>query len=249
MINVILWKWRKNGYRSTFDHDTINTYLRMADRSIRVPHRIVCVTDDPKGIDGAVSIVDIRTLPSYVWMNVRNPSSPVNPSCYVRLAIYHPDAVALFGLVGDRIVSSDVDAVLIDDATSLFDRAEDFAIWGGQSVQPGRPQVYNWFNGSFQALRAGARPQVWTRFDPRVSPQRAHAAGCRGSDQGWIAHCLGRQEKLLTIGDGICSYRNHVLPAGGRLPAGAKFVAFHGRHDPWHNDVHRAHDWVREHYR
>lgn len=246
MISVVVWKWHKPGYRSTFDASTVNTSHSMFKRKLRLPFRMICVTDDTAGINGSVECVDIRSLPSYEYMSVANPSNPNNPSCYVRLAIFHPKASQWFG---DRIVSTDLDNVLTDDVTPLFDRPDDFVIWGGQTQALRGGRLYNWYNGSLMMLRAGARPQVFDDFDPRVSPARAHAAGCRGSDQGWIAHSLGHRESIWGTADGVYSYRVHVAPAGGRLPVGARFVAFHGVHDPWQATIRAKHSWVREHYR
>lgn len=246
MIDVIVWKWSKPGYRSTFDAASVNVMRNMLERSLNVEHRLTCITDVGAGIDPRVRVLDITKLPSYQYLNVPNPSSPVNPSCYVRLFLYHPDAKRI---LGERLVSIDLDVVLIGDVTPLFVQPVDFAIWGGQSVQPRHPVLYNWFNGSLQILRAGTRTRVWTEFDPKTSPAKAHRANCRGSDQGWIAHCLGRSERILGTSEGVYSYRNHILPAGGRLPRNARFIAFHGRHDPWHNDVQSKHPWIREHYR
>ena len=246
MIDVVVWKWRKPGYRSTFDASAVNVAFSMFSRQLRIPHRFTCITDDASGIDPRVRVIPIASLPSYRYMSVPNPSSPVNPSCYVRLFIFSEEAREV---IGERIVSCDLDVVLTDDVTPLFDRDDDFVIWGGQTAQPRSATVYNWYNGSLMMVRAGARKEVWERFDPRASPAMANANGCRGSDQGWIAYCLGRKERVWGCADGVYSYRNHVLPAGGRLPKGARIVAFHGVHDPWHQDVQARHPWVREHYR
>lgn len=243
MLDVICWKWRPTrGYRSQFGPDTVNVLKRMLQRNLHVPFRFSCITDDAAGIDS-----DVRIIPLWNdFANVPNPSSPRNPSCYRRLKMFSKDAREL---IGERIVSLDLDVVITGDVTELFDRDEEFVIWGGQSVQPQSLQVYNWFNGSMMYLRAGTRTQVWDKFDPARSPWQAHRAGCRGSDQGWICYVLGRKERVWTTGDGVYSYRNHVLPNGGRLPEGAKIVAFHGQYDPWQPRVQQAHSWVREHYR
>lgn len=246
MIEVVVWKWKKAGYRSTFKAPCVNIARSMFERHLHVPHRLTCITDDPFGIDPRVRVIDISTLPSFKYMRVPNPSSPVNPSCYVRLFIFSEEARKI---IGERIVSVDLDIVLTGDVTPIFDRPVDFAIWGGQSVQPGASIPYNWFNGSLMMVRAGTRTQVWDGFDPATSPAQAHRAHCRGSDQGWIAHCLGRNEMQWGTGDGVYSYRNHILPAGGDLLPGARIVAFHGKHDPWHNDIQARHAWVRGHYR
>lgn len=242
LIDVVVFKWKpRSGYRSKYSASTVNICRNMFARHLHLPHRFTCITDDPRGIDA-----DIRIIPLWnTHANVPNPSSPVNPSCYRRLYIYSEEARTL---IGERILSSDLDIVITDDITPLVDREDDFIIWGGQSISPQQRTPYNWYNGSLQLLRAGTRTQVWTKFDPRRSPRQAHAAGCRGSDQGWISYVLGQHEKTWTVADGLYSYRNHVVPADGQLPQGARLVAFHGKHDPWHPQC-QALPWVQEHYR
>jgi hypothetical protein len=246
VISIVTWKWHRPGYRSIFRADAVNVLRNMFERHLKIPHRVFCVTDEPRGIDPRVEIVDITKLPSYEWLQVRNPSSPQNPSCYVRLFMFSDKAGAIFG---PRMASVDLDVVLTGDVTPIFDRDVDFAIWGGQAAMPQSSILYNWYNGSLFMLKAGARRQVYDRFDPRTSPRIANFAKCRGSDQGWIAYVLGPREHQLGERDGIYSYRGHIAPAGGILPPTARFVAFHGRHDPWHSDVQARHSWVREHYR
>ncbi len=242
MIEVVCWKWRPaKGYRSAFGPDTVNVLQRMVARNLRLPHRFSCVTDDPAGIDPAVRVIPLQDH----FASVPNPSNPRNPSCYRRLWLFSDEAREV---LGERIVSLDLDAVIVGDLTPLFDRPEDFVIWGGQSVKP-RSQTYNWYNGSLMMLRAGTRTQVWSKFDPARSPQLAHNAGCRGSDQGWIAYCLGRKEATWGLRDGVYSYRIDVQPAGGRLPPNARIVAFHGQYDPWQPTMRTRHGWIREHYR
>lgn len=247
MLEVITWKWFRPNYRSSFGAKEVNIAQRMWARNLKIPHRFTCVTDNAAGIDPHVRVIDIKSLPSYKWFNVPNPSSRMNPSCYVRMEIYSEAARQIF--CADKFLSVDLDILLVDDVTPIFDIDVDFAIWGGQNVQPNVQKVYNWFNGSVQMVKAGARVEVYNDFDPASSPQKANAAGCRGSDQGWIAYRLQNKGHLWDTKDGIFSYRNHILPGGGRLPKGARLVAFHGAHDPWDRDVQTRHSWVREHYR
>jgi hypothetical protein len=156
-------------------------------------------------------------------------------------------------LIGDRILSFDLDVVITGDITPLVDRPEDFVIWGGQMIKArkrGLPGVvYCWYNGSMMMLRAGTRKQVWDRFDPKVSPQQSNKALSRGSDQGWISYVLGQKEATWGEQDGVYSFRSYIVPNKGLLPANAKVVAFHGRHDPWERGVQAQYPWVREHYR
>ena len=244
---VVVWKWFRPNYRSKFGAKEVNVAQSQWARRLRIPHTFICVTDDPVGLNPEIRVIDLKSLPSYKWFNVPNPSSRVNPSCYVRMEIYSERAREIF--CADKIISVDLDILLTDEVTPIFDIDVPFAIWGGQNVQPNVPKVYNWFNGSVQMVKAGARTEVYNDFDPASSPREANAAGCRGSDQGWIAYRLKNKGHLWGTQDGIFSYRNHILPGGGRLPKGARLVAFHGAHDPWDRDVQSRHAWVRENYR
>lgn len=240
-LEVICWKWHTPGYRSHFGPESVNVLASMLRRNLRVPYRFSCITDDGRGIDSGVRVVPIWDT----FASVPNPSNARNPSCYRRLRMFSPEAAEL---IGDRIVSLDLDVVITADVTPLFDHEEEFKIWGGQSINPKGGLVYNWYNGSVMQLKAGTRTRVWSEFDPKTSPQKASAAGCRGSDQGWISFVLGKKEKVWGTQDGIYSYRVHVAANRGQLPSNARLVAFHGRHDPWMTEVKRAHSWVREHY-
>lgn len=235
MISVVTWKWKpKLGYRSTFGPETVNTLAAMVGRNYPHPHRFICVTDEPKGIDSSVEV-----LPAWNdFANVPSPHGGAYPSCYRRLRMFHPDAAQWFG---ERFVSLDLDTVITSDLTPLWHRSEDFVIWGDTN-----PTTL--YNGSMVLLTAAARSKVWTDFDPVKSPRIAKADGQHGSDQGWISYCLGRGEAIWTKADGVYSYRNHIATNGNQLAADARIVFFHGRHDPWDAHIQRI-PWVRSHYR
>jgi hypothetical protein len=231
VLNICCFKWTPPaGYRSTFGPETVNVLQRMVARHYDAPHRFTCITDDPRGLDSAVHVVplwsDFATIPS--------PHGKHNPSCYRRLRVFAPDIAPI---LGDRFVCLDLDTVIVGDLAPLFDRPEDFVIWGETDPR-------SFYNGSIFLLRAGARTRVWDEFDPQRSPQRAKAAGKFGSDQGWISYCLGRGEATWGRQDGVYSYRVHLKPHGGRLPTDARIVNFHGHEDPWGPAAQRL-DWVR----
>ena len=143
--------------------------------------------------------------------------------------------------LGDRMVSLDLDTVVTGDLGPLWDRPEDFVIWGETNPR-------SFYNGSMWLLTAGARSQVWTQFDPRSSPKAAYKAGRFGSDQGWLSHCLGPGEKTWTRADGVYSYNVHLRGKAEKLPPNARIVMFHGSVDPWSPDAQRL-AWVKHHYR
>jgi hypothetical protein len=236
VLTVVTFRWQPApGYRSKFGPAEVNTLFRMVDRHYQAPHRNVCVTDDPRGLDRTIEVVplwdDFAAIPS--------PHGPGNPSCYRRLKLFDP---SIASLLGPRFVCLDLDTVIVGDLRPLWDRTEDFMIWGETNPK-------SFYNGSMFMLTAGARPQVWTDFDPRVSPRLTKRAGRFGSDQGWISYCLGPGEATWGRDDGVYSFRVHLEPNNGGedLPANARIVMFHGKVDPWSWKGQRL-AWVREHY-
>jgi len=206
----------------------------MVQKHYPKPHRFICVTDDPTGLEPGVEVVPL-------WQDfagIPSPHGGKNPSCYRRLRMFHPEIGAL---VGPRFVTMDLDCVVTGDLSPIFDRTEDFVMWGDQT----NPTTH--YNGSLLLMTAGARPNVWERFDPVYSPRESRAAGQFGSDQGWISHCLGGGEAKFDKRDGVYSFRCHLGEGLEPLPADARVVFFHGRHDPWSPRVaHLA--WIQEHY-
>jgi hypothetical protein len=235
VISVVCFKWRApKGYRSQFTAEHVNILARMVRRHYRRPHRFICVTDDAAGIDEAIGIVPLWSD----FAEVPSPHGRGNPSCYRRLKMFSAEAGAWFG---ERFVALDLDCVVTGDLAPLFDRPQDFMIWG--DTAKATP-----YNGSLVLMNAGARRQVWEEFDPATSPQRGLALGYVGSDQAWIGAALGPGEARFGKADGVYSYRLDVLPRRGLLPKDARLVFFHGAHDPWDADSQRL-AWVREHYR
>lgn len=235
--SFVCWKWKPQpGYRSEYNAKAVNVLHAMVGRWYPHPHRFICVTDEPEGIDSTVEIVpawnDFSDLPS--------PHGRKNPSCYRRLRMFHPDIESVFG---KRFVSMDLDIVLTGDVSTLFNRPEDFVAWGDTNSMPG-----SHYNGSLILLTAGTRSKVWTSFDPLKSPGEALKARCFGSDQGFLSYCLGPGEAKWTKADGVYSFRNHIQPRPHFLPANARLVSFHGRLDPWHAEAQDI-PWVRANWR
>lgn len=229
----VTWRWTPpKNYRSTFGPETVFALREMVARHYSKPHRFVCVTDQPEALPGIETIrlwPDLSDLPS--------PFGHSYPSCYRRLKVFAPDAGELFG---PRLVSIDLDMVIVGNIEPLFDRDDEFIAWGESDFKAQK------FCGSIWMLKTGTRPQVWTEFDPKTSPARARAAGCRGSDQAWLSYML---PNAATWGkkDGVYSYRKDIAFNRNKLPLNAKVVAFHGKQDPWGPRAQNI-DWVKAHY-
>lgn len=235
MLRVVCWKWRPlPGYRSDFRAQHVNILRNMVTRHYRKPHEFVCITDDAVGIDPAIRIVPLWDDHAHLV----SPLSAKSPSCYRRLKAFSAEAA---DFIGPRFVSLDLDCVIVNDLAPLFDRTEDFFIWGDTAPR-------TWYNGSLWMLTAGTRRQVWETFDPKESPRLAKAAGQLGSDQAWLGYCLGPHETKVGMREGIYSWRVHIEPRGGALPANARIVMFHGHTDPWTPSIQQRYAWVRKHY-
>lgn len=238
MLTVVtfLWKPDRPGYRSKFGGEHVDVLRRMVKRHYPELHRFVCVTDDATGI--VSKDVELFEL----WndhKNVRNPSGSKNPSCYRRLRLF---AKNTGDWLGERFVCLDLDCVIVGDMRPVWNRPEPFVIW--KSTTPN-----GHYNGSMWMLEAGARPRVWRDFDPITSPILTKQARIYGSDQAWIAYCLGAGEATWTSADGVYSFRNEVRGMGDQLPTDARIVFFHGKPDPWSAEVIDRLAWVKKFYR
>lgn len=243
MIEVVCFKYRpRRPYRSTFGPQTVHTLRNMVRRHLSLPHRFSCITDDSTGLDD-----DIRVIP--IWddyADVRNPSLMNGPSCYRRLKLFSQEARTL---IGERILCLDLDMVITADITSLIDVPDDLVMADGITLEKDShiTKPFCRYNGSMMLLTAGAHTQVWQEFDPLTSPRIAHAAGQRGTDQGWISHCMGPGVRTWTRAHGIYSFQNHMAHRPQVCPRDARVVLFHGRVDPWSREAQML-GWVRARY-
>jgi hypothetical protein len=237
MLDVVTFKWRPawSHYRSRYDASHVNTLRDMVARHYQKPHRFTCITDDPAGIDPRVRIVPLWDD----WSSLRSTHGYQNPSCFRRLRLFARDAGEL---IGPRFVWLDLDMVITADLAPLFDRSEDVILWEGTA---GRFQPYN---GSMVMMTAGARPQVWERFEGEASARAAQANRFSGSDQAWIAYCLGPGEATFTALEGCYSWRKHLRWTRGLLPPDARIVNFAGSGgDPW--ELIKIAPWIGQHWR
>jgi hypothetical protein len=121
---VTCFKWKPApGYRSMFGPEAVNTLRAMVARHFPHPHRFICFTDDTTGLDPRVEAVPIWND----FADVPSPHGGKNPSCYRRLRLFRSD---MADIVGPRFVSLDLDCVVAGDLTPLWDRPEDFVMWG-----------------------------------------------------------------------------------------------------------------------
>jgi hypothetical protein len=236
MISIVCWLWNGTGLGDRpYQPAHVNTLRRAVARHMSLPHRFVCVADDPHGFDPEVEVFETPAEARKVG-ELRTPEGGRFPSCYRRLWNFSPAATVL----GDRLLCIDIDLVPTRDWAPLFSRHEDFVGWRpyrdwGQKLR---------FGGGSYLLKAGSRTDVWTKFRGPESIAAARRAGFRGSDQAWISFMLGAREPYYGREAGIYSIRDmkgkeHVLPPDARM------VHFNGPQKPWASPL----AWVKEHWR
>lgn len=237
----VTWKWKQDGFRSRYIADHVNVMQKMLAKNVEAPHRTICVTDDPDNIK-------CDTYP--LWEDasqLKNISGHHLPSCYRRLKLFDQKTQADLGITpGSRIVSIDLDTVILDSMRPLLKKQDMFVGW---AVPGTRHQTV--FNGSMWMFSAGEDLQwMWDTFKPNESPQRALAAGYFGSDQSYISHQLGyaRFCGQWTSRDGVMSYTREVR-ATRMLPKHARVVMFHGKRKPWDPNVRRESAWIERYWK
>ena len=216
MIRIISWLWRQPEGRTSYTAEHVNIFADMVRRHCSIPFSLACVTDMPSGIDPSVDIIPLPTDfagISPVW-------GPRKPNCYRRLALYRRDAADIFG--GERIASFDLDCVIGRDLAPLLSRKEDLVLFKGTA--PGRP-----YNGSLQLLTAGCRPQVYENFSAEGALESGTAF--HGSDQAWLAHCLGPSEATWDERDGVYFYGRHWTSL--RDTVVPRILFYPGKLKPW----------------
>jgi len=235
-LTIVCWKWTSDNYKVQFSSQHVNTLAKMIKRHYKNPHRLVCITDDPKGI------TECETYP--LWndhANVPNVSGKHLPSCYRRLKIFSKEMGQ--ELKADRILSIDLDVVLVGDVSAIFDRPDPFVGWKVPGVH-----VAEVYNGSMVLFTAGLYDWIWSTFDPVKSPLLAKQAGYQGSDQGWLSYCLKAREPGWGRHDGVFSYPREIRHFMG-LPNNSRLVIFHGQRKPWDTRYSRDRHWIQKHYK
>ena len=208
-LTVVTFKWGQQ-----YSAADVNRLRRMVARYYRFPHRFICVTDDPAGVEG-------ETMP--LWPEhgeIENPTGPHRPSCFRRLKLFAADAGRQFG---ERFVCVDLDSVVVGDLAPLWHRAEPFVVWRDPAYRAGGP--VSPYNGSMFLLSAGARAGVWDSFDAIASVAAIKRAGVKGSDQAWLAIALDLSEATWGPNDGVLwSMRLGLKPP----PSNGRIVFFSG---------------------
>lgn len=215
-------KWRLQRH-SPYEAVHVNALYAACKEHIKIPHRFVCITNHPGGLE-------CEHLPCPPPIVIDN-----NEGCYRRLHAFSEEFAR--NIDTDFIALIDLDVVLMEDCTKIFDWAmkRDFCILRGSPRTLG--DLCNLYNGGFWVCRKGARQQFWQATKhPNINRKRNQyrlPSGKRavGSDQALMA-MTSPHEQVMGEEHGILQYRYHR-----QFPTGSKMVFFAGSQKPWSDET------------
>lgn len=231
MITVVCWRWG-----SLFGPEYVSNLRNMLARHLHREHEFVCITDDPASVPAGIRTERITELQD-------------TPRCRRRLKQFDRGFACK---LGTRILSIDLDVVIVDDITPLVDRREPIVLW-----KVGYAGV---FSGSFVMYDYHALHGLWKAFaaDPDGFPHRASDERVP-SDQAMLNYWLRSNPEIRpgvwTERDGFVTWfgagyekleHHGVGPNRPQLPDGARVVVL-GSADKAVLD-NRETDWAEAHW-
>lgn len=210
MHNVICMKWG-----TAYGPQDVNVLHHMVQRHLSLPHRFVCFTDDPSGLEPGIE--------HFPLPEVKVPAR-LHREAWLKLGTFSRPLADLEGTA----LFLDLDLVIVDDIDCFFQHPGEFCI------------IHNWThphrivgNSSVYRFHVGAHPEVLERYhaDPEAAKHEYR------NEQAFLSHQL---PSLSYWPASWCvSFKRHCMPPRllapllrPRLPAGAKIVVFHGDPKP-----------------
>lgn len=227
VLTIVGWLWSDPLCKTQYGPQHANTWARMLDRHITIPHRFILMTDQPD------ADYDRRITPIPLWDDWRQIKNEQwgtsKPQCYVRLKAFSAEAEEI---LGKRFVSIDLDCVALANLDDLFTREEDFLIYR-RPVQMLPMDEINPYQASMWMMTAGARRQVWDEFEGGKSIRLSREF--MGTDQAWLHEILGRDETGWITADGVYGWGQiRENPQWKhKPPPDAKIIFFYGNQKPW----------------
>lgn len=222
-LAVVCFKWGE-GYPALH----ANVLRRAVADHLSMPHRFVCLTDAPQGLDAETEALPLPEIPL--------PRERWVPGMWPKLAVFRPGLFA----PGTTVLMLDVDIVLAGPLDPLVQRVREMgglhiiADWpdSTEHLLPKRRRPVRLSNSSVVGFTAGEQDRIWTGFeaDPERflaygNDQRAihfEAAGRQHWPEGWVLSFKKQLAWHVPV--------NLVRPVP--RPEGAAVVAFHGKPDP-----------------
>lgn len=215
-----------------FGPDYVNVLYRAVRDHLPLPHRFVCLTNQPEGIDPGVEVMPMPEfgVPEVEW---------TKRGCWPKVALFGEQVFA-----DDEIVLYlDLDLLVVGDLSPFIDLIErdpgafyTLREWNPALLRllPVAMRPDRGSQGSVYVWRAGAQRHVFADFTSRVEAVRA----AYWSDRFYLPK-IATDPRYLPH-DWCLSFKNHCLAPfplnlirpEARIPPGARIIVFHGKPRP-----------------
>lgn len=230
-LKIVTWFWNNPAAKNRpFFEWTPEHVHRLAagfKKHLNMPHEFMVVTDQPEKLDASkVTVVPL-------WDDLRDWQR-----CFTRLKAF---CTSMQETLGDRFVSIDLDTLIVDDVTPIFDRPEPFVGYRDSK----NPLVYS---GALWMKDWDAENRVWETIK-LVRAMDFSKAKYVGSDQCWMTTVIGEgTHPRWSWEDGIYDFWNiEELPA---LPENSRIIFFNGmRRDMSIKAFQDRYPWINEHWK
>lgn len=241
-VTIVTFLWNdpnakhKGTYEFTAKH--VNRLAKALRKNLTVPHRFVCITDMPRGIDTE----NVYVFP--MWGAYRDLGR-----CFTRLRLWGND---IKELLGPRIAMIDLDVVILGNVDHIFSRKEPFVGYRDSK----NPECYS---GAFYMMDAGSKSNVFTTFNRLYNmthPEHRfklfrsvynQLSPLVGSDQSWISEVLGPGLPRIGQQDGVYDFWTiEELP---KLPSNTRIVMMNGmRRDASMKEFQEKYPWIESYW-
>src|SRR5574343_862843 len=217
MINIVCLK-----HGAKYSAEYVNKLFNMVTRNLKLPHNVVCFTDDPTGIN---SNVECRLLPTDSRFS----------GWWWKPYIFSKDQF----LESDVNLFIDLDMVIVNDMAPLFDYPGNI-VGMRDVIATIHPRIEKL--GSAVIRWQGDYSRIWEEL-----VKQPHVMKSRHGDQDWILHLLKNEMARFPI-EWIPSYKwgirnkSELVIKDGRyvfstvrnvdVPNDAIILAFHGTPNP-----------------
>jgi hypothetical protein len=268
MAVFVVCKWTgkppKQAYLSGAKQETnytaahVNAIERMLVQTQKSPPQLICVTDDPEGLNSS-----IRTYPiAKAGLDFID----YHGGRFFKLFMFSEEFQQF---IGQRFIYLDLDVAICSDVSDLIQEGVDLVIMRGVGsqrrvgirtfaanfVRTGsfqaalRPKV-PWckFNSSFMAIAPGVGHQLWSQFDSKQARKLIEKANLIGTDQAWLHLQFPGTVKTVGQAEGVWRFPqvDEVFQRDDHLPKNLKLIAFAGKPEkkPWVTKMREVYPWI-----
>jgi hypothetical protein len=216
--------------------EDVRLLARMVDRHLTVPHEFVCITDNVEQFTDS----DIRPVPidRSLFLGKGNMQQLMPFAPYAR------------ELIGERVLTMDLDCAVVGNMNALVERDEDLVLWRNPARRPwglptGKGRLRPLFNASMMLVSTKPDWHIWRWFTPEA------AKG--DNSQEWISSWAGPLCAYWDDADGVYRLEREDTPGSGLrphepLPENARVVFCVGsQHKPHLPEIQAAYPFLAEH--